>query len=105
MISQGLKQMKRDKRFYAGLLICAALALSGAKCAIRPPMIELCINGDAGCICSDPRLEPGDFPEGATPLPGGREYLRPYKQCLNYIGTSPSDYDLLEQWSVRKCRK
>jgi hypothetical protein len=69
---------------------CAALGFGHSR--PKQPPRELCILGDAGCLCFDPRL-PVDQ----------QSYVRPYPQCLNYIATNPVDYDAGQEWITRNC--
>jgi hypothetical protein len=74
-----------------GLGSCAAFGLGGPKPPRQPPR-ELCILGDSGCICFDPRL-----PEGK------QSYVLTYAECRNYVATNPADYDAGQEWISRQC--
>ncbi len=95
-------------RFFGWLTIRSALFMLSAclilsavsSCAhgfgrpARPkqPPRELCILGDSGCVCFDPRL------------PADRQtYILPYEQCRNYVATNPVDYDAHQEWVSRNC--
>lgn len=69
---------------------CAALGF-GRKQPTQPPK-ELCIIGDAGCLCFDPRMPPE---QGS--------YTRPFPECVNYIATNPMDYDAQQAWIAAQC--
>lgn len=83
------------------ILLGASLNLSAAcSCAHamgkpqRPhqPPREVCVIGDAGCLCFDPRL-PVDQ----------QSYRRTFAECVNYIATNPVDYDAGQEWVARNC--
>ncbi len=66
-----------------GVYLLSCLLVLGCKPPYVPPVIEICIsNGDGTFECTDERLE-----ESA------RQYQR--EGGLNYICTSPKDYDSL----------
>ncbi len=65
-----------------------------ASCKSPPPLTELCIVGDSGLLCIDKRL-----PEGQ------QEYVKPFAESVNYIATNPDDYDAIQNWILRRCRK
>lgn len=85
-----------------GSLLAACLILSagcsstahgfGRPARPKQPPRELCILGNSGCVCFDPRL-----PEEQ------QSYILPYEQCLNYVATNPVDYDTHQEWISRNC--
>lgn len=83
---------------------CAAFGFGRARPIDRPAR-EVCILGDAGCICTDSRLA-GRIPPGTSDL-GQGVYLRGYKagegSCLNFIATNAADNDALSEWTSRNC--
>jgi hypothetical protein len=95
-----LKRMMTGKRFLEiskglgalCLLILSSILLSGCRGSMPP--IELCIVGDSGCICNDPRL----------PV-GRQEYVISFSECRNYIATNPKDYQDTQEWVIQRCGK
>jgi hypothetical protein len=92
--------------------ICALISLNIAVfvsgCKNPPPPSELCIVGQAGLLCSDPRLKNGQMPtncERCEPVEGVENaYLRPFDpESLNYIATNVSDYQRTQEWVIRRC--
>lgn len=87
----GLKWFVACLSLSVGLGSCAAFGLGKPRPPRQPPR-EICILGDTGCVCFDPRL-----PEGQ------QSYVRPYPECRNYIATNPIDYDAGQEWVSRNC--
>ena len=75
-----------------GVLI-TLLILSSCKHYV-PPKAEVCIYGDAGGICNDPRKPKGE-----------RDYILLHADMLNYIMTSPEDWDEQRQWWLDKLER
>jgi len=46
------------------------------------PVGELCLIGNQGCVCNDPRKTPPN-------------YVISFDECLNFIATNPYDYQRL----------
>lgn len=82
---------------------CAAWGFGRARPVARPER-EVCILGDAGCICTDRRINV--TPPGAVDL-GQGVYLRKFApgqgSCINYIATNAADNDALSEWIGRNC--
>ena len=57
-------------------------------------MTEVCIVGDSGCICHDPRLD-----ESA------RDYVLTFAECANFIARSPDSERIIREWALRNCTK
>ena len=76
-----------------GVLVIS-LIVSACNNHYKPPKSEICINGDAGGICHDARK-----PECQ------RDYTLLYADMLNYICTSPSDWNEQKQWWLDKLEK
>ncbi len=70
------------------------LLIIGCAGRHKPPKIELCIIGDAGLICNDPRLE-SDV----------RDYTIPIEDAKNYLCTNPDDYNTLQKWMNSKIKE
>ena len=72
------------------VLLLSLISFVSCKHLPPKPVTELCVNGDAGCICNDPRL-----PEGE------QNYMVPYDQegCLNNISMTPESYRLYQEWA------
>lgn len=68
------------------LWICLVI-LGGCRSA--PPVVEWCIIGDEGCICTDQRI-------------GKEPYVRPFPECVNYIATNPTDFQSIMEWGMRR---
>lgn len=68
-----------------------AWAFGRPKRPDQPPR-ELCVVGDAGLVCFDPRL-PVDK----------QSYVLPFPESVNYIATNPVDYDAGQEWVARNC--
>lgn len=85
--------MKRGQNLLKNFLISGTIFLS-IGCHSLPPKVELCIIGNAGCICHDDRLPVGE-----------QDYVRTFEQCVNYIATNPVDYQTMQEYFVRKCSK
>lgn len=87
--------MKPVKNLLSGLVLLSTLN----SCYRKPPEIETCIMGNIGLICFDPRL-PQDQ----------QEYVIKYP-IVNYICTSPGDYEIYENWimdvltDLKKCER
>lgn len=77
--------------FWSSVSSCAAFGLGRARQPVQPPR-EICVVGDAGCLCFDPRL-PVDK----------QSYVRSFADCRNYIGTNPMDYDGQQAWISQNC--
>ena len=60
----------------------------------EPPKTELCVFGDSGGICTDPRKPRGE-----------REYTLQFPDMLNYICTGPEDWDYSKQWWLEKLER
>lgn len=93
----GFKWTRTALRWLAACLLlssvtsCAALGFGRPARPVQPPR-ELCILGDSGCLCFDPRL-PVDQ----------QSYLRSFSDCRNYVATNPMDYDSQQEWISRNC--
>jgi hypothetical protein len=53
----------------------------------------VCLLGEVGCVCSDPRL-----PAGA------QDYILTFEECRNYIARSPESEEILRRWALENCR-
>ncbi len=105
IVSLCLEHYRRPLRIF----LISVFALVLGSCKITPPRTELCILGDAGLLCRDERLPKDEqecvrrYPGNIDPLPEG------FKECeggpINYIATNPDDYDLLQAWYIRNCRR
>ena len=100
--------MKKGNYFLKNLLLLIPIFLVITSCddPLKPPVVETCVIGFDGlvklseneavsfhnCICFDPRIE--DEPR-----------IEPIEYCLNYIATSPADYDILYKWFMDKLEK
>lgn len=60
--------------------------LTASCVAHMPPVVELCVIGENGCICTDKRM----------PVP---TYGKSMKECLNYLATNPRDYAEIRRWT------
>lgn len=75
-----------------------AFALGRKPPALDQPPAELCILGDSGCVCFDPRLPVGQ-----------QTYIRKYGApessggCLNYQATNITDYNAKQDWIRQNC--
>ena len=69
--------------------LAASLSWFGCR---TPPLVETCLIGDDGCICSDPRK-----PEGE------QDYTLSWDECRNYVARSADSELLLRQWGERNC--
>lgn len=95
-----------------------SLSVSFSACAFGPkkrppqPEREVCLIGDAGCICFDSRFE--EAPPGTYPISCGDDerlasrgdgvcYIRPFPECRNYHAYSPADYDAVQEWIRNQC--
>jgi hypothetical protein len=74
------------------LVVWLATGIFLSGCLNRPEA-EICVLGDAGCICHDPRLPKEQ-----------QDYTRTFKECINYIATNPDDYQAGEEWVLRHCK-
>lgn len=86
------------------LLLVVLLNLSASNCLAfgskRPvrPVREVCVLGESGCMCFDPRLDPEK-----------QSYIRPYDKkfteggCLDFVATNIIDYDAGEEWIAKNC--
>lgn len=95
--------------------VLLSLSVGSNACALgkkRPeqPPREVCLLGDAGCVCYDPRFS--EPPIGAQPIPckparAGTCYIRPYAEgpgtCRNYQAMGPVDYDADQEWKKENC--
>jgi hypothetical protein len=85
------------------------LASAISACKNPPPPSELCIVGEAGLFCNDPRLKNGQMPldcPSCQPVEDiENTYLRPFDSSLNYIATNVSDYQRFQEYVIRRCRK
>lgn len=98
--------MRKGRSLSKNFLISGIISLSFFACKSAPPKIEHCIlnGGDSpGCVCIDSRLGSGEYPDGTTPIGEDGAYFRPLEQCNNYIAISPSDYEITQDWLIRKC--
>jgi hypothetical protein len=82
--------MKSARRWQSACLLSLAVCLSLTGCKTAPK-IEVCIIGDAGLLCFDPRKPDGE-----------REYTRTYLQSYNYIATNPHDFQTLIEYCERR---
>ena len=84
---------------------CAALGF-GHKRPVQPPR-EVCLIGNAGCVCFDSRLSAP--PVDTTPISCGDTsgpgvcYIRSFAGCLNYMATNAVDYDAQQAWISTNC--
>lgn len=69
-----------------------ALALGKKPPALEQPEAEVCVLGDSGCICFDPRL-PVDQ----------QSYVRSFQECKNYVATNVTDYNAKQDWIRANC--
>ena len=56
------------------------------------PERAVCVIGDSGCICFDPRL-PVDQ----------QNYVKTFRECINYQAMEPQDYNNLQGWISLNC--
>ena len=101
------------RRGLALLVASVSLSVASSACAFGPkkrppqPKREVCLLGDLGAICFDPRFD--EPPAGTFPIScernGERDtcYIRPYPEALNYHAYSPADYDALQEWIRSQC--
>ena len=95
--------MLKSYKIFGIILLASAIS----ACKNPPPPSELCIIGDAGLLCNDPRLKdgqlPADCPECDVVDGVAKTYLRPFAQSVNYIATNVSDYQRTQEWVIRRC--
>lgn len=84
--------MRNERPWLASLLALVAFLASVPACR-PPPAVEVCIVGESGCVCSDPRL-----PDGA------QDYTLTFEQCRNFIARSPESEQTIRRWVVENCR-
>ncbi len=85
--------MKNERSWPVSWLAWVAflgVSLSGCRSV---PITEVCLVGDAGCVCSDPRR-----PEGE------QEYILSFEECRNFVARSPESEKLLRRWALENCR-
>lgn len=73
-----------------GIFLLSALLLNGCRSA---PITEICIVGDDGCLCFDPRLAPEH-----------QEYSLTFPQCKNFVARSPDSEARIREWASRNCK-
>lgn len=69
------------------------LGVSAPACR-TPPLTEVCIVGDAGCVCSDPRRPDGE-----------QDYVLTFEECRNFVARSPESEQILRRWALENCRR
>jgi hypothetical protein len=69
-----------------------ALALGKKPPALEQPQEELCVLGDGGCLCFDPRL-PAEQ----------QSYVLSFSECKNHIATNVTDYNAKQDWIRANC--
>lgn len=79
-------------KYYMSFSVCVAVLLVNG-CKSHPPLIEICIVTPEHLVCNDPRLPKDE-----------QDYIRSFEESENYIATSPHDYQITQEWVVRKCR-
>ena len=82
--------MRNARLWLASSLASVVFLGSGCRTA---PIVEVCLLGEAGCVCSDPRL-----PAGA------QDYVLTFEECRNYIARSPESEEILRRWALENCR-
>lgn len=84
--------MSNVKNFLSVLVILITLS----ACKDKPPVIERCIIGESegvhNCICLNPEIE--DEPR-----------VEDINYCLNFISTSPENYEIMEKWVTEKLKE
>lgn len=75
------------------LVWVAFLGVSLPACR-TPPLTEVCIVGDSGCVCSDPRRAEGE-----------QEYVLSFEECRNFVARSPESEQILRRWALENCRR
>lgn len=83
--------MRNDVSWFVISLAILATCLEGCKTL---PKGEVCLIGDAGCVCYDETL-PKDQ----------QDYILPFDKCRNYVAISPEREMIMQEWMQRNCRK
>lgn len=85
--------MKNARRSPASLLAWAVILGASLPACRSVPITEVCLVGDVGCVCNDPRR-----PEGT------QDYILTFEECQNFVARSPESEQILRRWALDNCR-